>query len=277
MRKPLLLALTFLLAAAFVPAPASAAARKWGEPSLRTGDKRARQVRDAQYLLRGNNPFRIGTYKGPVDGRYGIGTRRAVSRMKYKLGYPARALRAPQGLRFGRDLYRYLTGGKPLPKPYQVRKARRWRAERYGYTGVGVVARVGGCASYPPQTHVLAYWREVAAAWGRPLVCTSGARPWRRNVLGGGVSDHYTGNAADISTPTRTMNLALARVAARVAGMPAALAARITHPSQFGWRIYGRAAAGVNLVFNCVCFGDHLYHVHGGLRSWRGLPYRSGP
>lgn len=89
-----------------------------------TGDR----VKDAQYLLKGNNRFKgLAPYKdGKIDGDYGPVTAAATKSAKYWLGYPTQSCDRV----FGQTLYEYLRVNqwRPLPKAYQDRRAARLAA-----------------------------------------------------------------------------------------------------------------------------------------------------
>jgi hypothetical protein len=227
-------------------------------------------VRDAQRLLKGRNVFRIGTFKGRADGRYGRLTAYAAKRMKYRIGYEPRYLNGS----FGPLLRAYLVGRKQLPRTYQLRKLRRWKALRYPTTGV--VALVGHCETAPPKPHVIRYVQRISAVYGRPLVCTSGRR--YSYVLGTHrLSQHVLGEAADIATPTETMNLTVGQDALIAAGMERGVARTVRSPVAYSFN-YG----GVNILFQTYVGGNHHNHVHVGLKSWptpytpRGLLVSAG-
>jgi cell wall-associated NlpC family hydrolase len=95
-----------------------AQASTWGYP-LHQGMHGPR-VKDAQYLLKGHNHFRLHTYDGRITGYYGKGTARGAKRAKYYLGYPSRSLNGS----FGAQLYSYLRGHK-LPNKYLHRRYTR--------------------------------------------------------------------------------------------------------------------------------------------------------
>lgn len=80
-------------------------------------------VRDAQWLMAGNNPFPgLATYKdGDVDGDYGPLSAQATSRAKYWLGYPNQSCDQT----FGQVLYEYLLGRRDLPAPYAATRVQR--------------------------------------------------------------------------------------------------------------------------------------------------------
>jgi len=83
------------------------------------------RVKDAQYLMKGNNPFSgLATYKdGELDGDYGVLTAQATKRAKYWLGYPNSEIDTS----FGQKIYEFLNGKKQLPKDYKARRAERIR------------------------------------------------------------------------------------------------------------------------------------------------------
>lgn len=100
--------------------------------ALTTPLMRGQRVKDAQWLLAGNNRFEgLAPYKdGKIDGVYGPVTGQAVRRAKYWLGYPDRAVKSSDGLRFGQTLYEYLRPNhwRPLPEEYRKRRTARLRA-----------------------------------------------------------------------------------------------------------------------------------------------------
>lgn len=86
------------------------------------------RVKDAQWLLAGNNRFAgLAPYKdGKLDSDYGPLTAQATRRAKFWLGYPENAL----DMVFGQTLYEYLLPKatdkwRPLPEAYQERRAQR--------------------------------------------------------------------------------------------------------------------------------------------------------
>lgn len=85
-------------------------------------------VRDAQWLMAGNNRFAgLATYKdGAVDGEYGPLTAQATRRTKFWVGYPENSLDSI----FGQTLYEYLRpkDWRPLPDAYRDRRAARLKA-----------------------------------------------------------------------------------------------------------------------------------------------------
>ena len=259
---PVLLALLVAAAAASMATGAAAKPLQRGA----TGPA----VREAQRLLKGRNVFRIGTFKGRVDGRYGRLTAYAAKRMKYRIGYEPRYLNGS----FGPLLRAYLVGRKQLPRPYQLRKIRRWKALRYPTTGV--VALVGHCQTAPPKPHVIRYVQRISAVYGRPLVCTSGRR--YSYVKGTHrLSQHVLGEAADIATPTEAMNVTVGQDALIAAGMGRSVARTVRSPV-----VYGFYYRDINILFQTYVGGNHHNHVHVGLKSWptpytpRGLLVSAG-
>lgn len=92
---------------------------------LVTPHMKGQRVKDAQFLMAGNNRFDgLATYKdGKIDGDYGPLSAQSTKRTKYWLGYP---LSAVDG-HFGQTLYEYLRekDWRPLPKKHQDRRADR--------------------------------------------------------------------------------------------------------------------------------------------------------
>jgi len=89
------------------------------------GDK----VKDAQWLLNGNNRYKHDTYHGKIDGIFEDDTAKATKQMKYFLGYS----KSTTNEKFGPDLYRYLITGKGKKRrtPAMVLRAvQRARAAR---------------------------------------------------------------------------------------------------------------------------------------------------
>lgn len=89
---------------------------------------KGQKVKDAQWLLKGNNRFKgLAPFKdGIVDGIYGPQSASATRSAKYWLGYPRAAL---NGL-FGQTLYEYLRPQhwRPLPESYRERRNYRLAA-----------------------------------------------------------------------------------------------------------------------------------------------------
>jgi hypothetical protein len=86
---------------------------------------RGDRVKDAQWLMAGNNRFKgLATYKdGKIDGDYGPLTAQATKRAKYWLGYPSDALNTM----FGQTIYEFLRehDWRPLPDSYRKRRDAR--------------------------------------------------------------------------------------------------------------------------------------------------------
>lgn len=82
-------------------------------------------VRDAQWLMKGNNRFKgLAPYKdGEIDSIYGPSTAEATKRAKYWVGYPISSCDRV----FGQTLYEYLRPNdwRPLPEAYRDRRAQR--------------------------------------------------------------------------------------------------------------------------------------------------------
>ena len=81
-------------------------------------------VKEAQRLLAKS---KFGSFEpGGIDGEYGDLTAGATRRAKWELGYPDGAVNAS----FGPQLWAFLGGKKPLPRPFQQRRAKRLRQAR---------------------------------------------------------------------------------------------------------------------------------------------------
>lgn len=224
---------------------------------LHTGHT-GRCVKSLQWLLKGNKPLRLKWrrirffhQKVRLDGSYGRRTRLAVRREKYLLGYPARFVRGQYG---GTTLWKYMLGNRRLPADYVRRQKRRLKFERQK-------ASEGKCAYAPWVLHAKAYMLEfckkVAKEYGGPLLIGSGYRPGSRVLGTGGLSQHATGDAVDISTPTYTMNREVGRAAYRAAGGSRAVSHTLTTYA-------GRPTGGFTVIFGCYCWGNHYNHVHAG-------------
>ena len=215
-------------------------------------------VRRLQWMLKGNKPLRKKWRKIRffhqqlrADGQYGRSTKNAVRRAKYLLGYPARFVR---GTYSGTTVWRYLIGTRRLSADYVRRQKRRLKFERQR-------ASTGKCAYAPWALHskpnMLEFCKKVAKEYGGPLLITSGYRPGSRVLGTGGLSQHATGDAADISTPTFTMNREVGRAAYRAAGGSRSASHTLTTYA-------GRPSGGYTVIFGCICWGNHLNHVHTG-------------
>lgn len=91
---------------------------------------KGQQVKDAQYLLAGNNRFEQNFHPGPVDGDFGLQAAAATKRAKWALGYPNSQVAGFWGKVFGNQLYTYLLPKsnpqwKPLPLTYRARRTLR--------------------------------------------------------------------------------------------------------------------------------------------------------
>lgn len=95
---------------------------------LTTPHMRGDRVKDAQWLMAGNNRFKgLATLKdSDVDGDYGAVSAEATRRTKYWVGYPT----ASCDRVFGQTLYEYLRPNdwRPLPQAYRDRRAARLAA-----------------------------------------------------------------------------------------------------------------------------------------------------
>lgn len=94
---------------------------------LVTPHMKGQKVKDAQWLLKGNNPFAgLAPYKdGKLDGDYGTLTSQAAKRAKFWLGYPEKDIDAA----FGQVIYEYLVGKEKLPKANADRRKARLAAK----------------------------------------------------------------------------------------------------------------------------------------------------
>src|SRR6185503_3954045 len=103
-------------------------------PTLRiaSGKRQNKQsVKDAQYLLKGNNRFKESYYSGPIDGDFGAATGAATYRAKFWSGYPLKKCDHV----FGPVLYTYLLpltskSAKKLPITYRLRRNARLKAKK---------------------------------------------------------------------------------------------------------------------------------------------------
>jgi len=95
---------------------------------LTTPHMTGQPVKDAQWLLAGNNRFPgLATYKdGTIDGDYGPLTAQAAKRAKFWLGYPTSGCTPV----FGQTVYEYLRTSqwRPLPTDYRARRDERLAA-----------------------------------------------------------------------------------------------------------------------------------------------------
>jgi len=128
---------------------------------LTTPHMKGQKVKDAQYLMKGNNQLKgLATYKdGDIDGDYGPLTAQATSRAKYWLGYPARAC----DQNFGQVVYEYLTGKRKLPTEYAAMRAQRLStAETPGSRALAVARTQLGTEESPRGSNMQKY-----GAWYR--------------------------------------------------------------------------------------------------------------
>lgn len=103
-------------------------------PTLRiaSGKRQNKQsVKDAQYLLKGNNRFKESYYSGPIDGDFGAATGAATYRAKFWSGYPLKKCDHV----FGPVLYSYLLpltskSATKLPITYRLRRTARLKAKK---------------------------------------------------------------------------------------------------------------------------------------------------
>jgi hypothetical protein len=229
-------------------------------------------VRGLQWMLHGHAPMlkryrrsfrKYGIKRLSVDGRYGPRTRRAVRRAKYLMGFAARYL---VGVRSGPQLWAYIRGWRRLPRDYKRRRQRRitflrnQRRTRGRLGSVGIVTLAPWAR--PPKRYVLRFVARVSGIVGHPLIVVSGFRENSRVVGTGRLSQHATGDAADIGTPTYGENQRVGHAALIAAGMPRSRAFRMHDPWDFGFRYNGW-----NIIFGCnsvACGGNHLNHVHVG-------------
>jgi hypothetical protein len=105
--------------------------------------------------------------------------------------------------------------------------------------------------------------RAVSATAGRPLTIGTGTNH-NRMTVDGNVSDHYSGNAADLPTTPGSENITLGRQALVALGVPHSQAAK----AQGGiYNIpYGQHRR-IQVIFNTNAGGDHHNHVHVGVTA----------
>lgn len=107
---------------------------------LTTPHLTGQKVKDAQWLLAGNNRFAgLAPYKdGVIDGDYGPLTAQATKRAKFWTGYPLTSCDQA----FGQTLYEYLRPNqwRPLPEAYRLRRDQRIEAaaQTPGATALGL-------------------------------------------------------------------------------------------------------------------------------------------
>lgn len=105
---------------------------------------------------------------------------------------------------------------------------------------------------------VVQFVRQVAGLYGRPLTIGTGTNH-SRLTINGTVSDHYSGNGADIPLTGKAL-IRAGQDALIAAGMPAAKARRQTGG--------GYNVGGYQVIFNTNApgWGNHLTHLHVGRR-----------
>ena len=120
---------------------------------LVTPHMRGEKVRDAQWLMAGNNPFTgLATYKdGNLDGDYGPLSAQATKRAKYWLGYATSEI----DTNFGQTIYEYLNGKLKLPaNRANLRKRRMAAQERTDTPGLRAFAEATKHIGYKEEpTH----------------------------------------------------------------------------------------------------------------------------
>ena len=126
-------------------------------------------VRDAQYLLKGNNRFEgLAPYKhGKIDQVYGPLTAQATARAKYWLGYPERAI---DGV-YGQTLYEYMRPQhwRPLPLAYRLRREQRLKALTPGLKAYTEAKKWIGYHEDPPYSNSTRF--GVQYGWNRVAWC----------------------------------------------------------------------------------------------------------
>jgi len=129
---------------------------------------RGPKVKDAQWLMQGNNKFKgLATYKdGKLDSEYGPLTAQAVQRTKYWLGYPASAIDQV----FGQVLYEYLlpSSERMLPADYKQRRAKRIASATPGKNALAKAISQIGVEESPRGSNMQQYgkWYHMnGVAW----------------------------------------------------------------------------------------------------------------
>lgn len=133
-------------------------------------------------------------------------------------------------------------------------------------SGAGGDVRVAAGANRPGANltpGVLKLVRAVSATAGRPLTIGTGTNH-NRMTVDGNVSDHWSGNAADLPTTPGQENIRLGRQALVALGVPQSQAAK----AQGGiYNIpYGQHRR-IQVIFNTDQGGDHHNHVHVGVTA----------
>jgi hypothetical protein len=141
-----------------------------------------------------------------------------------------------------------------------------------GASGATSVSGAGGDVRVAPGANrpganltpgVLKLVRAVSATAGRPLTIGTGTNH-NRMTVDGNVSDHWSGNAADLPTTPGQENIRLGRQALVALGVPQSQAAK----AQGGiYNIpYGQHRR-IQVIFNTDQGGDHHNHVHVGVTA----------
>ena len=149
----------------------------------RTPPERSDRVKDAQWLMAGNNRFKIRTYFGAIDGIAGPATLSAAKTMKYKIGYPLSELFAT----FGQTLYDYLRtdGNHKLRSAAMVTRAKARQVTRpqraYPITGyrrriIGYPGQGTHSYSQPPHNWQSDRAYDLAVPVGVPVVAVEAGR-----------------------------------------------------------------------------------------------------
>lgn len=131
---------------------------------LITPHKKGLRVKDAQYLMRGNNVYK--TDKHPIkyniaqDSEYGLESAVTTKRVKYWLGFPL----ASCDYVFGQVLYEYLIGKRKLPADYKTRRAQRIKAaqQTLGFMALQNAKKYLGIQESPFGSN-----RQMFGAWYR--------------------------------------------------------------------------------------------------------------
>lgn len=111
------------------------------------------------------------------------------------------------------------------------------------------------------SSQILGFVRQVAGLYGAPLTIGTGTNH-NRLTINGTVSDHWSGNGADIPLTGRAL-IKAGQDALIAAGMPAEKARRQTGG--------GYNVGGYQVIFNTNApgWGNHLTHLHLGYRGGR--------
>jgi hypothetical protein len=108
------------------------------------------KVKDAQWLMAGNNDLAIATYKdGKADGDYGTLSAQATQRTKFWLGYPDASCDGT----FGQVVYELLLGKRNLPPDYAARRKSRLSAKAPGLKALELAQKEIGYQESPPESN----------------------------------------------------------------------------------------------------------------------------